>query len=125
MIVSNIVRHAVEDCLQELSDGGIIDTKDGISKTKNVFLDATLINRLKGFRSDATSNINQDTYAIYAYLQDMIAKNIMGVTEFERLYIVNPAFYKWKYKNNYLSDAQSDEYKRLGAFVSTGDQNCE
>ena len=54
-----------------------------------------------------------------------MAKNIMGVTEFERLYIVNPAFYKWKYKNSHLSDAQSDEYKRLGAFVSTGDQNCE
>lgn len=125
MIVSNIVRHSVEDCLQELSDSGIINTTNGLNKVKNSFLDATLVNRIKSMRSDAVSNLDQDAYSVYAYLQDMMAKNIMGVTEFERLYIVNPAFYKWKYKNSHLSDAQSDEYKRLGAFVSTGDQNCE
>ena len=68
MIVSNIVRHSVEDCLQELSDSGIINTTNGLNKVKNSFLDATLVNRIKSMRSDAVSNLDQDAYSVYAYL---------------------------------------------------------
>jgi hypothetical protein len=58
-------------------------------------------------------------------MNDVSCKSIISLQETERIFSGHPAFYKWQYNSQgYLSDRSTDQHKRFGGLVSTGQNNA-
>lgn len=79
-------------------------------------------------RRAITQNLTEDqkhSLALAIILNDVSCKSIMSLQETERIFSGHPAFYKWTYNSKgVLSDRSTDQHKRLGGLVSTGQNNA-
>ena len=67
----------------------------------------------------------RESLAIAIIMNDVSCKSIMSLQETERIFSGHPAFYKWTYNSKgYLSDRSTDQHKRFGGLVSTGQNNA-
>ena len=65
-----------------------------------------------------------DARAISVLVNDAMVKHVMSIEEVERVFSGHPAFFKFKYDNKgHLVDRTTDQHKRLGGLVSTGQNN--
>jgi len=67
----------------------------------------------------------RESLAIAIMMNDVSCKSIISLQETERIFSGHPAFYKWVYNSKgYLSDRSTDQHKRFGGLVSTGQNNA-
>lgn len=140
-IVARILKHRLDEELQNLVDAGIIQEQQNDSSArlnakynnyKNVFLSDDVITRIKqayllndNFKK-ATKPLNAESLAVIAYVYDMMCKHIMSMEETRRFFTGMPQFFKTSYgENGNLEVFGNDETKRYGGLGSTGTNNRE
>ena len=122
-IVQGILNHRLKEELQYCIDIGLIegDVNNYNTITSNKLDEQTVFNRSKKF------NHNQNSLAIIDIIADGLIKHQMSVIETQKLFIGDPAFFKWKYgrvgDKYVLTDDSVDEIKRHGGLGSTGMNN--
>ena len=97
-----------------------------IYQFKNKLLSKSKIDAVKKAILDTSLTDEQkESFAIAILLNDVSCKSIMSLQEVERIFSGHPAFYKWKYNSKgELSDRSTDQHKRFGGLVSTGQNNA-
>ena len=122
-IVQGILNHRLKEELQYCIDIGLIsgDVNNYNTITSNKLDEQTVFNRSKKF------NHNQNSLAIIDIIADGLVKHQMSIIETQKLFIGDPAFFKWKYgrvgDKYVLTDDSVDEIKRHGGLGSTGMNN--
>jgi len=94
---------------------------------QNVGLDYKKLDSIYGVLAAKYPNGDQDKLrrtALMMLVGDVVAKGIISMNEYERVFSGHPSFYGFKYdKNGHLYNRTDDQSKRLGGLVSTGFNN--
>lgn len=96
-------------------------TYDGdMSKVKNKALDQAVINE-KSSQYKASTTAAKHAGATVDVIANYYANTIMSIIEFEKVYLKDPAYYKWKQdKKGVFTDKTVDKIKRIREVLSTG-----
>jgi hypothetical protein len=135
-----VLHHQLIDELEYLERLGLIKKnpnlkgRSSIEQYSNIGLDS---NKIKSIakqlaENDSVTLDENEEYkyqmymakAISVFVNDVMVKSIMSIEEVERVYSGHPAFFKFEYDNNgHLIDRTTDQHKRFGGLVSTGQNN--
>ena len=130
-IISRSLQLQLRKQLQKAEKLGIIkkitDDKSVplVFRYKNKLISETVIRSVKSAITQQMTDAQKESMAIAIIMNDVSCKSIMSLQETERIFSGHPAFYKWKYnKKGFLSDRSTDQHKRFGGLVSTGQNNA-
>lgn len=121
MMINELLSRRVLDEIQYAVDKGIVEY-DETNHLVNKLLDDDLIKERaeyyikKGYK-------NPQHIAIVDIISQYTNNSIISISEVERVFSGNPAFYKWNYDQFGIIDASIDKIKRLGSLTSTGINN--
>lgn len=129
-ILSRSLQLQLSKQLQKAEKLGLIEkiTNDKsvplVFRYKNKLLSDSTVNSVKNAITQNLSDAQKESLAIAIIMNDVSCKSIMSLQETERIFSGHPSFYKWKYnKKGELSDRSTDQHKRFGGLVSTGQNN--
>lgn len=133
-IMNTILLKQTEQELQYICELGLINGMDKQKPTdsnmlayKNVGLDYQKIDAVARllasmYNTSVTDGINRT--ALMMVVVDVVAKGIVSMNEYERVFCGQPSFFKFKYDSDgHLVNRTDDQSKRLGGLVSTGFNN--
>ena len=130
-IIARSLQNQLRKQLQKAEKLGLIErtaNKDSVPyiySFKNKLLDLDTVNKIKNALPKEMSAQERESLAIAIMMNDVSCKSIMSLQETERIFSGHPAFYKWVYNSKgYLSDRSTDQHKRFGGLVSTGQNNA-
>ena len=96
-----------------------------VFRYKNKLISERVVRSVKGAITQNMTDAQKESMAISIIMNDVSCKSIMSLQETERIFSGHPAFYKWQYnKKGMLSDRSTDQHKRFGGLVSTGQNNA-
>ena len=94
---------------------------------KNVGLDYRKVDAVYNLLASTDPNGDQEKLrrkALMMVVGDVVAKGIVSMNEYERIFCGQPSFFKFKYdEEGHLVNRTDDQSKRLGGLVSTGFNN--
>lgn len=127
-MLSTLISKRVQSEVKRALDYGLIKTSQNgqIYSLSNNLLDSSEIrNRAQHYvkSSDPVIKTNAEGYAIYDMLADYTTNSIISIMEIEKIFSGDPAYYKWAYDSNGVTDISIDKIKRLGSLTSTGINN--
>lgn len=139
-MIEEVLQHQLVDELDYIESLGLIERNADLSgrptieQYRNVGLPSAKITALakkiaKQEGKDYEKLFSNDlalyeAKAITLLVNDVMVKHIMSVEEVERVFSGHPAFFKFAYdKNGHLVDRTTDQHKRFGGLVSTGQNN--
>ena len=133
-MINEILLRQVEKELQYICELGIIQDvgkqnqqDSNMLRYQNVGLDYKKLDSIYGVLAAKYPNGDQDKLrrtALMMLVGDVVAKGIISMNEYERVFSGHPSFYGFKYdKNGHLYNRTDDQSKRLGGLVSTGFNN--
>lgn len=129
-ILSRSLQLQLSKQLQKAEKLGLIEkiTNDKsvplVFRYKNKLLSNSTVTSVKNAITQNLSDAQKESLAIAIIMNDVSCKSIMSLQETERIFSGHPSFYKWKYnKKGELSDRSTDQHKRFGGLVSTGQNN--
>ena len=121
MMINELLSRRVLDEIQYAVDKGIIEY-DETNHLVNKLLDDDLIKERAEYYSKKGYK-NPQHIAIVDIISQYTNNSIISISEVERVFSGNPAFYKWNYDQFGIIDASIDKIKRLGSLTSTGINN--
>ena len=121
MMINELLSHRVLDEIQYAVDKGIVEY-DETNHLVNKLLDDDLIKERAEYYSKKDYK-NPQHIAIIDIISQYTNNSIISISEVERVFSGNPAFYKWNYDQFGIIDASIDKIKRLGSLTSTGINN--
>lgn len=121
MMINELLSRRVLDEIQYAVDKGIIEY-DETNHLVNKLLDDDLIKERAEYYSKKGYK-NPQHVAIVDIISQYTNNSIISISEVERVFSGNPAFYKWNYDQFGIIDASIDKIKRLGSLTSTGINN--
>ena len=121
MMINELLSRRVLDEIQYTVDKGIIEY-DETNHLVNKLLDDDLIKERAEYYSKKGYK-NPQHIAIVDIISQYTNNSIISISEVERVFSGNPAFYKWNYDQFGIIDASIDKIKRLGSLTSTGINN--
>lgn len=121
MMINELLSRRVLDEIQYAVDKGIIEY-DETNHLVNKLLDDDLIKERAEYYSKKGYK-NPQHIAIIDIISQYTNNSIISISEVERVFSGNPAFYKWNYDQFGIIDASIDKIKRLGSLTSTGINN--
>lgn len=121
MMINELLSRRVLDEIQYAVDKGIIEY-DETNHLVNKLLDDDLIKERAEYYSKKGYK-NSQHIAIIDIISQYTNNSIISISEVERVFSGNPAFYKWNYDQFGIIDASIDKIKRLGSLTSTGINN--
>ena len=96
-----------------------------VYRYKNKLLSSSVVNKIKSEIKQDLNDQQKESLAIAIIMNDVSCKSIISLQETERIFSGHPSFYKWQYnKKGILSDRSTDQHKRFGGLVSTGQNNA-
>lgn len=129
-ILSRSLQLQLSKQLQKAEKLGLIEkiTNDKsvplVFRYKNKLLSNSTVTSVKNAITQNLSDAQKESLAIAIIMNDVSCKSIMSLQETERIFSGHPSFYKWKYnKKGELQDRSTDQHKRFGGLVSTGQNN--
>ena len=122
--LSSILNKRVKEEMQTAKNMGLIDMNDNgdIWSARNLLLDTGQIEQRKQYYTGTDAN-NAEGYAVYDIIADYTINSIISVTEVEKMFSGDPAYYKVAYSLLGPTDVSIDKIKRLGSLTSTGLNN--
>lgn len=121
MMINELLSRRVLDEIQYAVDKGIVEY-DETNHLVNKLLDDDLIKERAKYYSKKDYK-NPQHIAIIDIISQYTNNSIISISEVERVFSGNPAFYKWNYDQFGIIDASIDKIKRLGSLTSTGINN--
>ena len=121
MMINELLSRRVLDEIQYAVDKGIVEY-DETNHLVNKLLDDDLIKERAEYYSKKSYK-NPQHVAIIDIISQYTNNSIISISEVERVFSGNPAFYKWNYDQFGIIDASIDKIKRLGSLTSTGINN--
>ena len=121
MMINELLSRRVLDEIQYAVDKGIVEY-DETNHLVNKLLDDDLIKERAEYYSKKGYK-NPQHIAIIDIISQYTNNSIISISEVERVFSGNPAFYKWNYDQFGIIDASIDKIKRLGSLTSTGINN--
>lgn len=121
MMINELLSRRVLDEIQYAVDKGIVEY-DETNHLVNKLLDDDLIKERAEYYSKKGYK-NPQHIAIVDIISQYTNNSIISISEVERVFSGNPAFYKWNYDQFGIIDASIDKIKRLGSLTSTGINN--
>lgn len=133
-MMNTILLKQTEQELEYICELGLINSvqKQNASDSnmlayKNVGLDYRKVDAVYNLLAATYPNGNQERLrrtALMMVVGDVVAKGIISMNEYERVFCGQPSFFKFKYdKEGHLINRTDDQSKRLGGLVSTGFNN--
>lgn len=128
-MISTLISRAVKKEVDKALSLGLITSANGtnaIFTLKNALLDdAELKTRADYYQKSGSPYVKQNAaaYAIYDMLADYTTNSIISIMEIEKIFSGDPAYYKWNWSEEGVTDMSIDKIKRLGALTSTGLNN--
>ena len=133
-MMNTILLKQTEQELEYICELGLINSvqKQNASDSnmlayKNVGLDYRKVDAVYNLLAATYPNGNQERLrrtALMMVVGDVVAKGIVSMNEYERVFCGQPSFFKFKYdKEGHLINRTDDQSKRLGGLVSTGFNN--
>ena len=96
-----------------------------VYRFKNKLISSNTLKKVKSAITENLSDQQKESLAIAIIMNDVSCKSIMSLQETERIFSGHPSFYKWQYNSKgVLSDRSTDQHKRFGGLVSTGQNNA-
>ena len=96
-----------------------------IYRYKNKLISESVVRSIKSAIKQDLTDSQKESLAIAIIMNDVSCKSIMSLQETERIFSGHPSFYKWQYNSKgILSDRSTDQHKRFGGLVSTGQNNA-
>ena len=127
-IIQRSLQNQLRKQLNKAEKLGLIqrdESKPFIYSFKNKLLDKSTLQTIKSATPASLTDEQRESLAIAIIMNDVSCKSIMSLQETERIFSGHPAFYKWVYNSKgYLSDRSTDQHKRFGGLVSTGQNNA-
>lgn len=130
-IIQRSLQNQLRKQLQKAEKLGLIErasNKDSVPYVysfRNKLLDVATVRNIKNVLPKTMSDQERESLAIAIIMNDVSCKSIISLQETERIFSGHPAFYKWQYNSKgYLSDRSTDQHKRFGGLVSTGQNNA-
>lgn len=121
MLINDLLSKRVNDEISYAVDKGIIEI-DQNGKLINKLLDDRIIEQRSSYYKNK-GYVNTDHVAIMDIIAQYTTNSIISISEIERIFSGNPAFYKVNYDEYGVIDASIDKIKRLGSLTSTGINN--
>lgn len=133
-IMNTILLKQTEQELEYICELGLVNSiqKQNASDSnmlayKNVGLDYRKVESVYNLLMTTYPNENQERLrrtALMMVVGDVVAKGIISMNEYERVFCGQPSFFKFKYdEEGHLINRTDDQSKRLGGLVSTGFNN--
>ena len=123
-LLSGVISQRVREEINTAKGLGLIESNEAgnIWSLRNKLLDDTVVaQRSQRYRGMSPSNA--EGFAIWDMFADYVVGSIMSVTEIEKLFSGDPAYYKVIYNENGMIDNSVDKIKRLTAQTATGTNN--
>lgn len=126
-MLDTLLQERVDAEIKKAVELGIITSVDDKNSTyglRNSLLDIREVDsRSRYYAKNDRLSANAEGYAIYDMIADYTVNSIISINEIEQLFSGDPAYYKWAYDSNGVTDISIDKIKRLGALTSTGTNN--
>lgn len=119
-----VISQRVKEEIETAKSLGLIEGNDAgnIWALRNKLLDDTVVSE-RSQRYRGMSPTNAEGFAIWDMFADYVVGSIMSVTEIEKLFSGDPAYYKVIYNEKGMTDNSVDKIKRLTALTATGTNN--
>ena len=125
-MINSLLSNALNNELQYCNDIGLInfDSISDISSYNNVLLDDTQIsNRMTYYQGNNTLSDFKYNLSIIDVIAENMTSQIMAITETEKVFSGDPAYFKVAYDEYGIIDSSIDKIKRAGGLISTGTNN--
>lgn len=117
-MLNDFLLHDFNKELIKANSLGVIEYTGDINTVENKLLDQKqLAKRLTNFYR---AGYNAQSLAAVDLLADYFINTAVSTIEVEKVFVQDPAYYKWKQKGLYFSDKSVDKIKRLREILSTG-----
>lgn len=133
-IMNTILLKQVEQEMEYICELGLIKSADKLSESnsnilgyENVGLDYRKVRSVYNLLQEKYPKGNAERLqrtALMMVVGDVVAKGMISMNEYERVFCGQPTFFKFKYdEDGHLVNRTDDQSKRLGGLVSTGFNN--
>lgn len=123
-LLGGVISSRVKEEIETAKQLGLIESNEqsNIWSLRNKLLDDNVVAE-RSQRYRGISPTNAEGFAIWDMFADYVVGSIVSVTEIEKLFSGDPAYYKVIYNQNGMVDNSVDKIKRLTALTATGTNN--
>lgn len=117
-MLNDFLLHDFKKELEKANSLGLIEYNGNVANVTNLLLDKKQVSkRAEKFNRYGNS---KDGLAAVDLLADYFINTVTSTIEIEKVFIQDPAYYKWKQQGLHFADKSVDKIKRLREVLSTG-----